>query len=672
MQNNMTEDSHILQEQIARLEKEKSLLQEQLSKSLEQKDSLQKHIDLLVEQRTSELELMNTDLQTAKLELEQYKNHLEEVIEERTLDLKTSEQRLISVSDSLSGGAIFEIKLSKDDIPWFGYLSKSIYDLAGIEVSDVQNNFPGFERTIHPEDINKFRQAFVLSKQNKSEFDVEIRFLQPNKPVKWLHLRANAIETSEDYTVWVGIMFDTTDKNKYQQEIKEREAILNAIIENIPYDFWALDSNNKCFLQNSASKRLWGDMIGETIELTSIPPKTMRLFESQINRVRNGEIINEETSLDDIHGNSTDFQSLLAPILLQDRVRGVLCINIDITDRKRVEIARIQNEQKFRNLFDNSTDAIIIQSADGIIFEMNDEFKKLINKTNNDPHFLSKLLKENEKERFFQKIQEIQNTSNFFIFETEFNIIDNETIPVEIKSKEVDYLESKAILSLIRNTTYRKKFERELVNTIIETEEKERARLAADLHDDIGPILSSMKMLTGLLRDSKNIEKSQIISNQIFELVTESIRSLRETSNSLSPHILKNYGIIAATRNIIQSIQHSVTINIETNCDQERFESTTEIIYYRVMRELLNNTIKHAEATEININLHKQNNILSFTYRDNGKGFNVEEKTKRSASGMGLYNIISRINSLEAKYSIDSTEGEGITFILETNIPITI
>jgi PAS domain S-box-containing protein len=654
---------------IKKIEQENILLKKKLATNQQKSQDYKKSVAGLVLKRTQELEEMNVDLQSAKHELEKYKNHLEDVIRERTIDLKFSEQRFISVSDSLTGGAIFEIKLDKYDTPQIGYLSKSFSDIVNVNLKNSTNELESFTRKIHPEDLQTFQEKFSISKKTKSLFDIEIRLLTPHKSNKYIHIRANAIDISATSATWVGILFDTTEKNKFQKEIQEREAILNAIIETIPYDFWAIDKNGTCFLQNQASKKLWGNIREQTLQKSNIPKKSKNLFVKKIQNVKKNKIINQETILEDIYGNIRDYQTLIAPILLENDIRGYLCFNIDITDRKQEEKARIQNEQKFRNIFDNSTDAIIIQSHYGDVIEMNEEFKKLVSLSEKSETIcLNQLLEKKEKSEFFQKIKLIQNTHQIFIFETNFITYSKDTIPVEIKSKEIEYLDSKAILSLIRNTTYRKKFERQLVNTIIETEEKERARLASDLHDDIGPILSSMKMLTGLLKDSTNTETIHTISNQIYDLVTESLRSLRETSNSLSPHVLKNYGIIAATRNIIQSYRQVIEISIDTNCENERFDSTIEIIYYRVLRELLTNTIKHAKATKINISLLYSNDILTFTYKDNGIGFNVNEKTQQNASGMGLYNIINRINSLEAKYTINSAINNGFLFILETNI----
>ncbi len=655
-----------IQKRISELEHENNVLKQTIAgyeQKLSQKCSNEEFL---------KAESVNKDLELAKQELEQYKSHLEEVIKERTVELKNSEMRFLTLSDSLSGGAIFEITLTKEDIPWIGYMSKTTSSLLEFDLNLMRDNLGAFYERIYPDDLPIFNQAFTLSKETKCEFNVEVRFITPSNKIKWLHFKANAIEQTNNYTVWVGIIIDTTQKNIFQQEIQEREAILNAIIENIPYDFWARDAQLRCFLQNSASKRLWGNIIGTLPEELPVNETDKNLLQQLMFRVKQGEIVNEEIQMTDKHGSLYDFQTLIAPILLQGKIQGVLGLNIDITDRKQVEKALIQNEEKFRNIFDSSTDAIVIHTIDGIIIEMNKEFQKLLQLTSVnvvlDLHILIPIV---DFELFKTNIINNCNcnaTENV-LFETELELKNNQKIPIEIKSKEIDYLGSKAILSLIQNTTYRKKFERQLVTAIVETEERERARFASDLHDDLGPILSSMKMLTGLLVDTKDFDTIKNISNQLYELVSESIRSVRETSNSISPHILKNYGIVAATRNIIQSFQHSIDIQITTNCESVRFESTTEVIYYRVMRELLHNTIKHAQATQVTIQLQYKKNILQLEYKDNGIGFNVDEKLQENSTGLGLYNIISRIKSLEAKYSLKSSPQKGVHFILETKIP---
>ncbi|HON52694.1 MAG TPA: PAS domain-containing protein, partial [Bacteroidales bacterium] len=232
-----------IQKRISELEHENNVLKQTIAgyeQKLSQKCSNEEFL---------KAESVNKDLELAKQELEQYKSHLEEVIKERTVELKNSEMRFLTLSDSLSGGAIFEITLTKEDIPWIGYMSKTTSSLLEFDLNLMRDNLGAFYERIYPDDLPIFNQAFTLSKETKCEFNVEVRFITPSNKIKWLHFKANAIEQTNNYTVWVGIIIDTTQKNIFQQEIQEREAILNAIIENIPYDFWARDAQLRCFLQ---------------------------------------------------------------------------------------------------------------------------------------------------------------------------------------------------------------------------------------------------------------------------------------------------------------------------------------------------------------------------------------------------------------------------------------
>src|SRR5690554_950083 len=165
---------------IHKLEQENILLKKELSTTQQESQNYKKSVAGLVLKRTQELEEMNVDLQSAKHELEKYKNHLEDVIRERTIDLKFSEQRFISVSDSLTGGAIFEIKLDKYDTPQIGYLSKSFSDIVNINLKNSTNELESFTKRIHPEDLHTFQEKFSLSKKTKSLFDIEIRLLTPH------------------------------------------------------------------------------------------------------------------------------------------------------------------------------------------------------------------------------------------------------------------------------------------------------------------------------------------------------------------------------------------------------------------------------------------------------------------------------------------------------------
>jgi len=204
--------------------------------------------------------------------------------------------------------------------------------------------------------------------------------------------------------------------------------------------------------------------------------------------------------------------------------------------------------------------------------------------------------------------------------------------------------------------------EKMFLNTIIQTEEKERKRFAKDLHDGLGPLLSSVKMSVSSLAQMKHDDASREIVENTELVINEAIKSLKEISDNLSPHILNNFGLVRALNNFINKINITKTIRINLTSDlkEERFDSNVEVVLYRVICELINNTIKHAQAKKIDISLAKDEKYLTIVYKDDGKGFDVAKVIEQPASsGMGFSNIYSRINSLKGEINIESGHKKG-------------
>ena len=211
-----------------------------------------------------------------------------------------------------------------------------------------------------------------------------------------------------------------------------------------------------------------------------------------------------------------------------------------------------------------------------------------------------------------------------------------------------------------RMAEYRQMLENKFMTALLRTEERSRASFSRELHDGLGPLLSSSKMsLSALNRANLSDNEREILQNT-SAVIDEAIRSLREISNNLSPHILNNFGLVRGIKNFVERLGTVRDTNIEfkTTLRDERFDSNIEVILYRVTCELINNSLKHADATQISISLSQEQGMLVIDYSDNGKGFkyNYDE-----IKGMGLSNIRSRISSLNGKCDIISSEGKGMS-----------
>ena len=226
----------------------------------------------------------------------------------------------------------------------------------------------------------------------------------------------------------------------------------------------------------------------------------------------------------------------------------------------------------------------------------------------------------------------------------------------------------KRIFNYIASTENQRRIsERRILNTVLRTEEKERLRFSKDLHDGLGPLLSSAKMSVSALAADKTDERSREILRNASYVIDEAIRSLREISVNLSPHILKDFGLARAVSNFIGRLPHSgMRIHFSTNLHAERFDADIEVILYRVICELINNSIKHSGAAEASVSLIRIDSLIRLDYRDNGCGF--ETGGGEQQEGMGIANIRSRISSLKGDFTLSSSPGRGMKALVEVHI----
>ncbi|MFI3292496.1 MAG: ATP-binding protein [Rikenellaceae bacterium] len=205
---------------------------------------------------------------------------------------------------------------------------------------------------------------------------------------------------------------------------------------------------------------------------------------------------------------------------------------------------------------------------------------------------------------------------------------------------------------------------RRILSAVLRTEERSRSRYSKELHDGLGPLLSSAKMtLSALDEDMTPDEKHEIVENTTYA-IDEAIRALREISNNLSPQLLTDFGLRRALQTFINRniSNHNAIIVFDTNINKERYDSDVEVIFYRVICELINNSLKHAKCTRIDLSLIKSPLSLKLKYSDNGQGFDLAKVTDH---GMGLSNITSRVNSLGGELKIISKKGEGMQALIK-------
>ena len=212
--------------------------------------------------------------------------------------------------------------------------------------------------------------------------------------------------------------------------------------------------------------------------------------------------------------------------------------------------------------------------------------------------------------------------------------------------------------------------QRQLLESALEVQEVERVRIAKDLHDEVGAMLSVTKMsFNQLLRRLDNAEDLAAMGKQTKELLEQSIVQVRRISKELVPSTLEDFGLMSAIDEFIQKV-HLVSgalfvFSHEGIDIKQRFNKKIELTIYRVIQELINNALKHAEAKEITLKLTTEGNKIIFTFTDNGKGFDFERVRKDQKSGLGMRNIESRLSIVNGLFDIQSAIGKGTKTMIE-------
>jgi Signal transduction histidine kinase len=221
--------------------------------------------------------------------------------------------------------------------------------------------------------------------------------------------------------------------------------------------------------------------------------------------------------------------------------------------------------------------------------------------------------------------------------------------------------------SLKRAETDRIRSEKRVINAIINTEENERKRFAKDLHDGLGPILSTVKMSLSALTDRIKDSSGSVILNNTNHLINEAISTIKDISNNLSPHILTNFGLTSAISAFTTKINQTkaVEIDFKSNMETQRLDNEKEVVVYRAVCELINNSILHSGASRIEIELNKHEKFVTLQFYDNGRGFDTSSLSKEDTKGMGLSNIETRVKTVEGVFILESTPGKGTSALIK-------
>lgn len=199
---------------------------------------------------------------------------------------------------------------------------------------------------------------------------------------------------------------------------------------------------------------------------------------------------------------------------------------------------------------------------------------------------------------------------------------------------------------------------------LLEGQDKERKRIAQDLHDNLGSILVTLNMYADTLAQKQTAEEKNDLADKISKLALQANEETRNLSHSLDSGTLKHFGLNTALVDLVDAIKEAKEIEINLEIGLQKINNVeVSLNLYRIIQELFNNTLKHANASKISLELTQtQDDHISLIYEDNGIGFDEKEVNEK---GMGLANLKLRTENINGHLTIDSNAGKGSTFIIE-------
>jgi len=319
-----------------------------------------------------------------------------------------------------------------------------------------------------------------------------------------------------------------------------------------------------------------------------------------------------------------------------------------------------ETSEKLKIISENVPAQIIHTDMEGNILEINQDSSALNSRSIGKN--ISTFLPEDELNKFLKTMSKVSETKkNHNITTRAFNFYENfqwfSTVigPLHSKNKQSGFL------MVSQDITDRVNHEEKIMSAVIEAEDRQKSKIARDIHDGLQQTLTiSLMNFESLDQGSIQITESELekFRNGV-KFLRKGLQETRSIAYELIPKSVEDFGFVATLKDLIEELNHSIDhtkFNLYTNLEQRIEDLNIEYNLFRITQESLNNIIKYAEASEVFVQLTHHDNILQLTIEDNGKGFDVEEKLN-SGKSFGLFNMNKRTESLSGRMTIESKEG---------------
>jgi PAS domain S-box-containing protein len=484
------------------------------------------------------------------------------------------------------------------------------------------------------------------------------------------------------------------EKTKEQliEELIESKAILQAIVESLPFDFFAIGPDGRYMVQNAASKKHWGEAIGKRPEDVAGSETTLAIWLENNRRAFAGQRVEEEVELT-INGEKRFCNNVIAPIRENDHIRGILGVNIDVTERKRAEEALrkardeleekvhdrtaelVKANEELRAIYDQVADGIIIADAETANpVRTNAAYCRMMGYSEEEARTLSpeRVHPPEILPLVWEHLETVKRGLVARIDNLPFVHRDGSIFYADVVSSPIRYNQRPCWISFFHDVTERKRAADELqkehraLKHLLQSSDHERQLIAYEIHDGLAQQLAGaiMQFQTyAHLKDAKPRLAARAY-DAAMTMLHQGHFEARRLISGVRPPILDESGVVAAVAHLVgeQRLQNGPTIELLNEVEFNRLAPILENAVYRIVQEGLANACKHSRSQRLRVELVQHGDRLRIRIRDWGVGFDpagIEE------GRFGLYGIRQRARLLGGNATIESAPGEGACITVE-------
>lgn len=459
---------------------------------------------------------------------------------------------------------------------------------------------------------------------------------------------------------------DTTEENKR----KERIIMLSQAFYQSPVSIVVTDVQGKITFVNPKFEQVTGYTENEVIGVNPRILKSGKMDDSVYSelwaRITSGKSWNGVLQNKKKDGSLFWENATISGIKnINDDLIGFIAIKEDITWRKEIEQALIESEERYRSLVTMAPDPIIELSLDGYIISANPSFHDLIGRSlkltleskfqiTNNPYIIPKYFK-----KVSEKFNQAKKGKVIEPFNIEFINADKHLRSVELNLRLIKRKEKQPIvLAILRDVTERKRANELLLEAIMKTEDHERKRISSEIHDSLQQTLICASLEFQQMANS-GLSGDKAF-NQGINFLNQAIEESRHIAHTLLPKTVEDNGLIASLMDMVSRLEllSSVKFIMQCDCpDELELDKTISFRIYNIVKEAINNALKHGHPSTIRIVINTIENKLSVRIIDDGIGFDVEKiKTKDS---FGISSMQHKINAISGRLNIQSKSGKG-------------